>query len=134
MSQENVETVRRAYAAFSEGNLGPVLEALDADLEWNASDVFFDQPRTYHSRQTWQEQFLPELAEIFHEYRAVPERLIDLGDRVLAVAHVGGTGRRSGADVMARVAHVLTFRHGNIVKFTEFKDVADGFRAVGLSE
>ncbi len=47
MSQENVEIMRRAYAAFSEGNLGPVLEALDVDLEWNASDVFFDQPRTY---------------------------------------------------------------------------------------
>jgi ketosteroid isomerase-like protein len=134
MSQENVEIVRRAYAAFSEGNLGPVLEALDADLEWNASDVFFDQPRTYHDRQTWQEQFLPELAEIFEEYRAVPEQLIDLGDRVLAVAQVGGPGRRSGADVMARVAHVLTFKGGKVVKFTEFKVVGDAFRAVGLSE
>ena len=134
MSQENVVIVRRAYAAFSEGNLGPVLDALDADLEWNASDVFFDQPRTYHGRQMWQEQFLPELAEIFEKYRVVPERVIDVGDQVLAVAQVGGSGRRSGADVMARVAHVLTFRHGNIVKFTEFKDVTDGFRAVGLSE
>ena len=134
MSQENVEIVRRAYAAFSEGNLGPVLAALDPDLEWNASDVFFDQPRTYHDRQTWQEQFLPELAEIFEEYRAVPEQLIDLGDRVLAVAQVGGPGRRSGADVMARVAHVLTFRRGKVVKFTEFKVVGDAFRAVGLSE
>jgi hypothetical protein len=43
MSQENVEIVRRTHAAFSEGNLGPVLAALDPDLEWNASDVFFDQ-------------------------------------------------------------------------------------------
>jgi ketosteroid isomerase-like protein len=82
MSQENVEVVRRAYAAFSEGNLGPVLAALDPDLEWNASDVFFDQPRTYLGRQTWQEQFLPELAEIFREYRALPERLIDAGEHV----------------------------------------------------
>ena|SRR5436190_12804108 len=134
MSQENVEIVRRAYAAFSEGNLGSVLAALDPDLEWNASDVFFDQPRTYHGRQTWQEQFLPELAEIFREYRAVPERLIDIGDHVLAVAQVGGPGRRSGADVMARVGHVLTFRDGRILKFTEFKAVAEAFRAVGLSE
>jgi ketosteroid isomerase-like protein len=85
MSQENVEIVRRTYAAFSEGNLGPVLEALDPDLEWNASDVFFDQPRTYHGRQMWQEQFLPELAEIFQAYRAVPEQVIDVRDQVLAV-------------------------------------------------
>jgi ketosteroid isomerase-like protein len=134
MSQENVEIVRRTYAAFSEGNLGAVLAALDPDLEWNASDVFFDQPRTYRGRQTWQEQFLPELAEIFREYRAVPERLIDAREHVLAVAQVGGPGRRSGADVMARVGHVLTFRDGRVVRFTEFKAVADAFRAVGLSE
>jgi len=134
MSQENVEVVRRAYTAFSEGNLEPVLAAFDPDIEWNASDVFFDQPRTYCGRQTWQEQFLPELAEIFREYRAVPERLIDAGDHVLAVAQVGGPGRRSGADVMARVGHVLTFRDGRVVRFTEFKAVADAFSAVGLSE
>jgi ketosteroid isomerase-like protein len=134
MSQENVEIVRRTYAAFSEGNLGPVLAALDPNLEWNASDVFFDQPRTYRGRQTWQEQFLPELAEIFREYRAVPERLIDAGEHVLVVAQVGGPGRRSGADVMARVGHVLTFRNGKVVKFTEFKAVPEAFRAVGLSE
>jgi ketosteroid isomerase-like protein len=134
MSQENVATVRRAYAAFSEGNLGPVLEAFDPDIEWNASDVFFDQPRTYRGRQTWQEQFLPELGEIFQEYRVVPERLIDVGEHVVAVAHVGGRGRRSGADVMARVAHMLTFRDGRVVKFTEFKAVGEAFKSVGLSE
>ena len=64
----------------------------------------------------------------------MPERLIDAGEHVVAVAQVGGPGRRSGADVMARVAHVLTFRDGRIVKFTEFKAVGDAFRALGLSE
>jgi ketosteroid isomerase-like protein len=95
---------------------------------------FFDQPRTYRGRQTWQEQFLPELAEIFREYRAVPERLIDAGEHVLAVAQVGGPGRRSGADVMARVGHVLTFRDGRVVRFIEFKAVGETFKAVWLSE
>src|SRR6266550_2050793 len=113
MSQENVEIVRRAYAAFSEGNLGPVLDALDADLEWNASDVFFDQPRTYHDRQTWQEQFLPELAEIFEEYRVVREQfeatnrgefsrpMADWADEVELVAEEGtNAGTYSGRDVV----------------------------------
>jgi ketosteroid isomerase-like protein len=134
MSQENVEIVRRAYEAFNASDLGTVLAILDPDIEWNASDVFFDQPRTYRDRQTWLEQFPPELAEIFRDYRAIPERLIDAGDHVLAVAQVGGRGRRSGADVMARVAHVLTFRDGRIVRFIEFKNVGDAFEAVGLSE
>ena len=60
MSQENVEIVRRAYEAFNASDLGTVLAILDPDIEWNASDVFFDQPRTYRDRQTWLEQFPPE--------------------------------------------------------------------------
>jgi ketosteroid isomerase-like protein len=134
MSQENVEIVRRAYAAFNDGDLGTVLAILDPDIEWNASDVFFDQPRTYRGRRAWQEEFLHDLMQIFEYYRGEPEELRDAGDQIVAVAQMGGTGRRSGAKAMARVAHVFTFTDGRLVRFTEFKDVGEAFEAVGLSE
>jgi ketosteroid isomerase-like protein len=134
MSQENVEIVRRAYAAFNDGELGTVLEILDPDIEWNASDVFFDQPRTYRGRRAWQEEFLQDLMQIFEEYRGEPEEIRDAGDQVVAVAQMGGTGRRSGAKAMARVAHVFTFRDGRLVRFSEFRDVREALEAAGLSE
>src|SRR6266550_1316442 len=134
MSQENVETARRVYAAFNDGDLGTVLAILDPDIEWNASDVFFDQPLTYRGRRAGQEEFLRDLMQIFEEYRGEPEGLRDVGDQVVAVAQMGGTGRRSGAKAMARVAHVFTFRDGRVVRFTEFKDVGEALEAVGLSE
>lgn len=134
MSQENVETMRRAYAAFNDGDIGTVLAIFDPDIEWNASDVFFDQPRTYRGRRTWQEEFLRDLMQVFEEYRAEPEELKEAGDQVVAVVQVGGCGRRSGAKAMARVAHVLTFRDGRVVRFSEFKDVGEALEAVGLSE
>jgi uncharacterized protein len=123
MSQENVEIVRRAYVAFNDGNLDAVLAAMDPDIEWNASDVFFDFPRTYRGRQAWQEEFLRDLMQIFETYRSEPERLLDAGGEVVAVVWVGGRGRRSGADAMARVAHLFAFRDGKIVRFTELRDV-----------
>ena len=134
MSRQNGEIMRRAYAAFNDGDLGTVLEIMDLDIEWNASDVFFDQPRTYRGRRTWQEEFLRDLMQIFEDYRGEPEEIRDGGDEVVAVVQVGGTGRRSGAKAMARVAHVLTFRDGRIVRFTEFRDVGEALEAVGLSE
>jgi ketosteroid isomerase-like protein len=134
MSQENVEIVRRAYAAFNDGDLGTVLAILDPDIEWNASDVFFDQPRTYRGRRAWQEESLHDLMQIFEYYRGDPEELRDAGDQIVAVAQMGGTGRRSGAKAMARVTHVFTFTDGRLVRFTEFKDVGEAFEAVGLSE
>ena len=134
MSQENVEVVRRAYEAFNAGELGTVLAILDPDIEWNASDVFFDQPRTYRGRRAWQEEFLHDLMQIFEEYRGEPEEIRDAGDKVVAVAQMGGTGRRSGAKAMARVAHVFTFRDGSLVRFTEVKDVGEALEAAGLAE
>ena len=134
MSQENVENVRLAYAAFNDGDLETALGVFDPDIEWNASDVFFDEPRTYRGRLVWQEEFLRDLMEIFAAYRADVEELVDAGDRVVAVVHVGGPGRRSGASVTARVGHVLTFTDGKLVRFTEFKEPREALKAAGLSE
>ena len=72
--------------------------------------------------------------EIFAGYRADLEELVDAGDRVVAIVHVGGPGRRSGASVTARVGHVLTFTDGKLVRFTEFKEPREALEAAGLSE
>jgi uncharacterized protein len=134
MSEEDVEIVRRAYAAFNEGNLDAALAAMDPDIEWNASDVFFDVPRTYRGRPAWQEEFLRDLMQIFETYRGEPEKLLDAGEQVVAVVWVGGRGRRSGADTVARVAHVFAFRDDKVVRFTELRDVDEALAAVGLAE
>jgi len=72
--------------------------------------------------------------EIFETYRCEPEKFLDVGRQVVAVVRVGGRGRRSGVDAMARVAHVFAFRDGRFVTFTELRDVDDALEAVGLRE
>jgi hypothetical protein len=134
MSQENVEIVQRAYAAFNDADIEKVLAILDPDIEWNASEVFFDQPRTYRGRRAWQEEFLRDLMDVFAQYRSEPEDVIDAGDQVVSIVHVGGPGRRSGAEATARVGHVLTLRGGRLVRFTEFKEPREALEAAGLAE
>jgi ketosteroid isomerase-like protein len=36
MSNQNAELIRRAYLAYAEGNLDPMLELVDPDVEWIA--------------------------------------------------------------------------------------------------
>ena len=134
MSQENVELVECAYAAFNEGDVPSVVELFDPDIAWSASDVFFDEPRAYRGRSEWTEAFLRELMELFADYRADPEEIIDAGDHLVAIVRVGGHGRHSGVMVTARVAHLMTIRDGRISSFTEFKDIAEALEAAGLSE
>ncbi|MCB0874954.1 MAG: nuclear transport factor 2 family protein [Solirubrobacterales bacterium] len=134
MSAENVDRAERAYAAFNEGDVPSVVEHFDPDIAWSASDVFFDEPRAYRGRSEWTEAFLRELMELFEDYRADPEEIIDADDHLVAIVRVGGHGRSSGAMVTARVAHVIEFRDGRISSFTEFKDVDEALRAAGMSE
>ncbi len=111
-----------------------VIELFDQDIGWNASDVFFDEPRAYRGRTEWAQTFLRDLIALFEDYRADPEEIIDAGDHLVAIVRVGGRGRHSGAMVTARVAHVMTFRDGGIATFTEFKDVPEGRETAGLTE
>ena len=91
-------------------------------------------PQIYRGQQAWQEELLRDLMEIFETYRGEPEKLLDAGDQVVAVVWVGGRGRRSGAEAMARVVHVFTLRDDKVVRFTELRDVAEALEAVGLRE
>ena len=134
MSQENLEVARGAYQAFNAGDLEAVSASFDPDIHWQASDVFFDEPRTYRGRRAWRDEFLADLLEIFTSYQANPERLIDTGDAVVAIVYLTGRGRQSGADVTARVAHVMTFAGGRVASFTELKDVDEALAAAGVGD
>jgi ketosteroid isomerase-like protein len=72
--------------------------------------------------------------QIFETHRGEPEKVLDAGGQVEAVVWVGGRGRRSGADAMARVAHVFTFRNDKLLTFTELRDVEQALEAAGLRE
>jgi ketosteroid isomerase-like protein len=134
MSEANVEITRSAYAAFNRGDIEALLAIFDPDIEFNSSDVFFDQPRTYRGLKQWQEEFLSDLMEVFEAYQVNPEEVIDAGDQVLSIVQAGGPGKLSGAETSARLAHLAAFRDGKIVRFTEFKDVAEAREVAGLSE
>src|SRR5207248_7100071 len=51
VSQENVELVRRALAAFGEGDLEGVLVDLAPDFEFQPSGRFMDTQRVYRGRE-----------------------------------------------------------------------------------
>ena len=129
MSQENLEIVRRAYAA-------PAL-LVDAphvasDAEFDFSDVYPDQPvlrgmeamRVFQGVGPWRGSI-----------RFEPERYWEIdAERVLALVRVSATGHGSGAPVDIRVAHEFTLRNGLIVRFKVHSDPARALKGVGLEE
>jgi len=65
-------------------------------------------------------------------YRIEVEEAIDLGDRVLVLAHSHGRMKGSEAEVRSAGADVFTIRDGKIAVYESYAHRAEGLKAVGL--
>jgi uncharacterized protein len=131
VSRENVELVRGLYEALARGDRDAFLAGHDPAVEVHVSDAYFDAPHTYRGHDGLLGLFAAQ-AEVFVEFRVVPERFIDTGDHVLAIVRAGGRARESGVDVSGRFGHLVTIRDGKVVRFEEFKDPQEALSAAGL--
>ncbi len=136
MSRENVEIMRRMYAAWLAQNLRAVYETFDEDIELNpdpeASWVGIGQ--TYRG-VAGMKSYMAAVYDAFEDYRPEVEELMDLGDQVLTLAIEHGRGRGSGAEVEAhRTAHVWTLRDGKAVQLDLYLERNEALKAVGLEE
>jgi ketosteroid isomerase-like protein len=133
MSQENVESVRRANEALNRGDIEEFLTFYDENVEaedlMNAPDV----PRVVHGIQGFR-QMLMAWVEAFDEFRAEIVEYIDEGRHVVCVTDYYGKSRE-GPTTHLRVADVFEFRDGKVVQATlSYETRTEALEAVGLSE
>jgi uncharacterized protein len=140
MSQENVEVVRRAYAAYNAAMSAPnPLKALraaweglaDPAIEWVPVPNALDD--TFHGVDGVME-FFAETLEAFEQVHMIPERFIDHGDRVLVFLRGKGRARRAGLEIDEPWAHLITVRDGRILRLEQFRNRDEALDAAGLSE
>jgi ketosteroid isomerase-like protein len=68
------------------------------------------------------------------EVRYEPEEVIDLGDRVLMVGRIKGSGLGSGAAFESEWGNLLTLSAGRVIGERPFTDRGEALKAAGLSE
>jgi ketosteroid isomerase-like protein len=137
MSQENVELVRGATEILSEayksGETTDEMLALCApDFQLDASRRVFN-PATYDGHAGLRNA-VREVWEAWEDFREENERLIDVGDKVLALQTIAGRGRASGVEVRAPGALIWTVRDGLVTRVEMFLDQAEALKAVGLED
>jgi ketosteroid isomerase-like protein len=125
----NVEILRKAYAAFSEGRFE--LYHLDPNVVWDESRRQID-PVVHCGREEARRVFDSRL-EVFEDFRVEAEDFFDLGDQVLVFSRVSGRGKESGADVDSRVASLYSFRNGRVIRVEYFGDRDEALQAAGIA-
>ena len=133
MSQENVEVVRGAVAAWDRGDRQAALAYLDDDVVIDATRRHFN-PMTYVGRAGVR-QMGSDMDEVWADFRMEVLELIDAGDRVVLVVHAVGRGKASGVEIEMPGAQVMTIRDGRIVRWViGYADRHQALEAAGLRE
>ena len=130
MSEEDRETVRAAYAAWNRGD-DSFFEYIDLEMEWIPPDQFVGG--TIRGREGLRD-LLASFTDAFEKVEWEPVQLFDTGrdGEVLVLVDNHTRGKGSGAEVVARVAHLLRLRDGKLVWGQSFANAEEGFRAAGL--
>jgi ketosteroid isomerase-like protein len=132
MSQENMEIVRRGFAAWEQGDLEAHLRFIHEDVVCSRVAPLIN-PKTYHGLEGYLE-FAGEWAAPYDELRFLPNEYIDAGDKVLV--EVPQEGRLAGSNQVVRGTFwfLLTLLGGKAISFEIYGDRDQALKAAGLSE
>ena len=134
MSQENVEIVRDAAAAFNRGDLDAWLEYWTDDIDYRAVEGALDDRGRMHGKDAVRAHFQDWL-DTFHDLKAEPLELIDAADeQVVTVLRFGGRAKLSGVEADLTFAVVYTLRDGKVARGREYWTREEALEAAGLSE
>jgi ketosteroid isomerase-like protein len=135
MSEENVEAFKRGVAAWNRGDIDATLEVLDPDVQWRpgAERLLGGDTAVYRGRHGTRE-FLQNLDETIAELRIEISEIRDLGERIVAIGHLRGHGKQSGAEVESSIGYVVEFKNGKVIRIDDFLDAKEALEAAGLSE
>ena len=133
MSQENVEIVRRAIAAFIEGDYERLIELSDPQIEYDVSRTSPESRVVRGPEEVL--AVLEEWVDTWDEHQVELVELIDAGDeRVVAVIQERGKLKGSDTWVEHPRGVVYTVRDQRVVRYEEHEDRAQALEAAGLRE
>jgi len=135
MSEENVETFRRAVEAYARHDDDALVELFDAEVEVQPALVatLGGEATVYRGHEGVRE-WLRDTDDAFVERSVVVSEVLDLGSRLIAHGRTRFVGRASGAATESALAWVVDFSRGRVIRLRSYLDPTEAFIAAGLSE
>ena len=132
MSQENVEIVRRYYAAWNTGGLDAARKFWSDEFEWQDAPQMPDGG-TFRGPEAAAAHF-EDLNEVLGTMEVDVDRLVPAGDEVLVVLRVHLDAQRGGLLLDGPIYETVRIAGGKISRIRLFLDEREALEAAGLSE
>ena len=131
MSQENVETVERAFEAWNRGDIEGYVAHLCSDVEGVPVGAALEGEvcRGHEEVRAWWDTH----KEVWETFLILAEEFELVDDELLVSGHWEAVGR-SGVEMSAPATWVFGFRHGKIAYWQAYTSRAAALEAVGLSD
>src|SRR5436190_16603149 len=133
MSQENVEIVRQAAAAFNRGDLDTWIESWADDIDYRAIEGALDDRGAMHGKEAVR-AYVQDWLDMFDNLRTEAVELIDAGEDRVAATRNSGRAKLSGVETDITYAALYTIRDGKIARGREYWTKEQALEAAGLRE
>ncbi len=127
MSQQNLDRVRAGFAAHNRGDLDALVELYHPEAVFETLLL-----GTHHGNEAIREIYA-ENQRTLASYDVLPVELIEVEDKVVAVARAVGSGPASEIAVDDRFAFVFTFKDDRVIREQAFRSREEALAAVGLA-
>jgi len=133
MSQENVEIVRKSFAAIARGDVEGLLEFFDPDVRFLPLTGTRVESGGYHGHAGVRAYFA-EVADVWDELRPHADTVETIGSDVVVFGGCAVRGRGSGLESDTPMAWVVTVRSGKITSHRGYRTSDEALEAAGLSK
>lgn len=127
---ENVDTLKKGFDAFNEGDIDTVKELFVEDVTWQG-------PNTQEVPGGGTTEGLEDVLKMFGEiqeewenFQATPDEFIDAGDTVIVLGHISGKHQESGKDLKTPFVHVWRMDDGKAKRVQALVDTAEVLEAM----
>jgi uncharacterized protein len=123
--QQNIDLIKRVYAAFGKGDIDTIINSLADQLVWR-----FDAPATipyageYKTPGEVKEGFFARLASTQKDYALKTDEFVAQDNSVIMVGSYGATVNDTGKRFELALVHVWAVENGKITRFVNFTDTA----------
>ena len=133
MSEQNVETVHRLYAASRRRDKEECVRLSDPDVE--IVSYLMGVEGTVYRGHAGVRRYIDDLFSAFPDWHPAVVGTTDHGDHVLAEVRMAGQGASSGLAIEQTVWQVTTFDdEGMMIGFHGYGTAAEALEAVGVRE